>query len=129
MEAYDVDADAATMLDPEWSNVPLSYRASDWSKLSPANDFRASLSWRGRFAGIANAVNCYSPTEDVLANAEVGQLAFSGGAWKMQELFKGRGLGVGLGATDWSGWNIEENWFGVNKISVEQALILDSMKK
>ena len=58
MEAYDVDADAATMLDPEWSNVPLSYRA-----------------------------------------------------------------------TDWSGWNIEENWFGVNKISVEQALILDSMKK
>ena len=22
-------------------------------------DFRASLSWRGRFAGIASAVNCY----------------------------------------------------------------------
>ena len=29
-------------------------------------DFRASLSWRGRFAGIANAVNCYSATEDTI---------------------------------------------------------------
>ena len=39
-----------------------------------------------------------------------------------QELFKGRGIGVGAGATDWSGWNIEENFLGVNKISVEEAL-------
>ena len=35
---------------------------------------------------------------------------------------KGRGLFVGLGATDWSGWNIEENLLGVNKISVVDAL-------
>ena len=48
--------------------------------------------------------------------------SFAHHAWHKQELFKGRGFGVGLGATDWSGWNIEENWFGVNKISVEQAL-------
>lgn len=42
-------------------------------------------------------------------------------SWHKQELFKGRGLGVGAGATDWSGWNIEENWLGINKISVSQA--------
>ena len=36
--------------------------------------------------------------------------SFAHHAWHKQELFKGRGLGVGLGATDWSGWNIEENW-------------------
>ena len=43
-------------------------------------------------------------------------------SWHKQELFKGRGIGVGAGATDWSGWNIEENLFGVDKISVEKAL-------
>lgn len=39
-------------------------------------------------------------------------------SWHKQELFKGRG---GIGGTDWSGWNIEENWLGVNKISVSTA--------
>jgi hypothetical protein len=89
MEAYDIASDEAAMVDTEWTNVPLQYRASDWSKLFPTNDFRSLLSWRGRFEGIVNAVNCYSPTEDVLANAEVGQLTFSGGAWKIQEMTKG----------------------------------------
>ena len=42
--------------------------------------------------------------------------------WQKQEVLKGRGIGVGAGATDWSGWNIEENLFGVDKISVEKAL-------
>lgn len=43
------------------------------------------MTWRGRFAGLANAVNCYSPSEDVLANVASGL----GGAWSMQELLKG----------------------------------------
>jgi hypothetical protein len=89
IEAYNIESDEAAMVDTEWTNVPLQYRASDWSKLFPTNDFRSLLSWRGRFEGIVNAVNCYSPTEDVLANAEVGQLTFSGGAWKIQEMTKG----------------------------------------
>ena len=38
--------------------------------------------------------------------------------WHKQELFKGRG---GLGGTSWAGWNIEENLFGINKISVTRA--------
>jgi len=115
MEAYDVDADAAAMLDPEWINVPVSYRASDWSKLFPANDFRASLSWRGRFAGIANSINCYSPTEDVLANAEVGQLALSGGAWKIQEFTKGTTVWHELNSLPFLDLNVAcEGGWGVN---------------
>lgn len=43
------------------------------------------MTWRGRFAGLANAVNCYSPSGDVLANVASGL----GGAWSMQELLKG----------------------------------------
>lgn len=43
---------------------------------------------RGIFASVHNAVNCYSPTEDVLGNAPaVG----AGGAWSAQELLKGTG--------------------------------------
>lgn len=38
-------------------------------------------------------------------------------SWHKQELFKGRGLGVGAGATDWSGWNIEENFLMVGQVS------------
>lgn len=53
--------------------------------------------------------------------------SFAHHAWHKQELFKGRGFGVGLGATDWSGWNIEENWLGVNKISVEQAFSMSDI--
>ncbi len=41
--------------------------------------------------------------------------------WQKQEVLKGRGIGVGAGATDWSGWNIEENLLGVDKISVSEA--------
>ena len=89
MEAYDMDADNSEMIDAEWINVPLAYRVSDWSSLFPPNDFRSSLSWRGRFAGINNAINCYSSTEDVLANAQAGQFTFSGSVWKIQELTKG----------------------------------------
>ena len=94
METYDNGSFSSVMCDEEWNKVQSNYLAANWSKLFPANDFRASLSWRGRFAGIANAINCYSPTEDVLANAEVGQLTLSGGAWKIQELTKGKSSSV-----------------------------------
>ena len=45
-------------------------------------------------------------------------------SWHKQELFKGRGIGVGAGVADWSGWNIEEDWRGKAKISIEQALTM-----
>ena len=43
-------------------------------------------------------------------------------SWHHQELWKGRGAANVLGGTTWSGWNIEEDLLGVNKISVSEAL-------
>ena len=89
MEAYDADAFSSNMVDSAWDNVPLNYRASNWSNLFETNDVRRSYSWRGCFAGIANAVNCYSRSEDVLENAsEYGY----GSSWAKQELFKGTSI-------------------------------------
>ena len=89
MEAYDAGEFTSNMVDSVWRDVPVNYRASNWSRLFETNDFRNELFWRGRFAGIANAVNCYSPTEDVLENAtEHGY----GSSWAKQELFKGTSI-------------------------------------
>ena len=115
MEAYDNGSFSSVMCDEEWEKVPSNYLAANWSKLFPANDFRSSLSWRGRFAGIANAINCYSPTEDVLANAEVGQLTLSGGAWKIQEFTKGTTVWHELNSLPFLDLNVAcEGGWGIN---------------
>ena len=112
MEAYDEDAFTSNMVDSAWSNVPITYRASDWSSLFETNDFRASLSWCGRFAGIQNAVNCYSETEDVLANPMLHGL---GGAWSKQELFKGTTVWHALNAVPLLGLDVAcEGGWGIN---------------
>ena len=112
MEAYDLAADAAEMVDSAWSNVPPNYRASGWSTLFATNDFRASLSWAGRFAGIQNAVNCYSETEDVLANPALHGL---GGAWSKQELFKGTTVWNALNALSLGTLDVAcEGGWGIN---------------
>ena len=76
------------------------------------------MSWRGRFAGIQNAVNCYSPTEDVLTNPTTNKIfvvesSNFGGAWSKQELFKGCALWYGVNAVTFSGTEIEGGW-GIN---------------
>ena len=112
MEAYDTDMFTSNMVDSAWSNVPVQYRASDWSSLFATNDFRSSLSWCGRFAGIQNAVNCYSETEDVLANPTQHGL---GGAWSKQELFKGTMVWHGLNAVPYLGLDVAcEGGWGIN---------------
>ena len=75
------------------------------------------------------AVNFYSTGDEVLELAVDNDLnvftgvtdSISHHAWHKQELFKGRGMIDGLGGTTWSGWNVEENIFGVAKISVDEA--------
>jgi hypothetical protein len=121
IEAYDENAYDNMMIDGAWSNVPESMRASRFSDLfaDTANDFRLGLSWKGRFAGIPNAVNCYSPTEDILGNPkEIKVFGVSvgedfGGAWSKQELFKGCALWYGVNAVTFSGAEIEGGW-GIN---------------
>ena len=115
-EAYDETAFSSSMVDSAWDGVPLTYRASDWNKLfqSNTNDFRYTLSWQGRFAGIENAVNCYSETEDVLANASPHGY---GEAWAQQELFKGISVWHGLNAIPFLGFDIAcEGGWGINTI-------------
>ncbi len=93
---------------------------------SAAGDFRAGLSWRGRFAGIRNAANFYSPTEDVLANpTQVKVFGVEsedfGGAWSKQELFKGCALWYGVNAVLFTGAEIEGGW-GINARYVANPL-------
>ena len=121
MEAYDENAYNNMMIDGAWSDVPEIMRVSRFSDLfsQTVNDFRLGLSWKGRFAGISNAVNCYSPTEDVLGNPkEIKVFGVSigedfGGAWSKQELFKGCALWYGVNTITFSGTEIEGGW-GIN---------------
>ncbi|MBQ9394886.1 MAG: hypothetical protein IJU23_05145, partial [Proteobacteria bacterium] len=87
MEAYDADASAQEMIEHGWSDVDPSKWAANWYEHIPySDDPRQTLKWRGRFAGIHDAINCYSPTEDILANATTNGW---GSLWGAQELFKG----------------------------------------
>ena len=138
-EAYDAEAllRVPQLVHPDWVDYPTNSWAASWHALfgGDPDDDRRLLGWPGRFADVADiAVNFYSAGRnggdevlELAADNDVG--VFTGvtdslghHAWHKQELFKGRGFGVGAGATDWSGWNIEENWLGVNKISVAEAL-------
>ena len=73
----------------------------------------------GRFAGIHDAVNCYSPTEDVLQNPTVLKVfgmtvgETTGGIWSKQELFKGCAVWYGVNSVTFAGTRIEGGW-GIN---------------
>ena len=137
-EAYDRSMSLRTskLVHPDWDEYPTNSWTASWHTLfkDDLNDDRKFLGWPGRFTNVLNkAVNFYSTSDhggdevlELAIDNDVGILtgitsSRAHHSWHKQELFKGRGLGVGAGATDWSGWNIEENWLGVNKISVEEA--------
>jgi len=130
-EAYDTDQALRVpqLVHPEWLEYPTNSWASSWHWLfrNEPNDDRRLLGWPGRFSNVAQyAVNFYSTGDEVLELANNNNVHSWTGvsdswghyAWHKQELFKGRG---GVGGTDWAGWNIEENWLGINKISVTEA--------
>lgn len=93
MEAYDTEAYASEMIDHDWRGVADRVYASNWWCLFEEGDARQFLSWKKRFAGIQNAVNCYSQSEDTLGNIEADHWLLGkigrGNFWALQESLKG----------------------------------------
>ena len=93
MEAYDRDAHAPAMVDHDWRAISNRVYASEWWSLFPSEDGRRRLSWRERFDGIPNAVNCYSRSEDTLGDAELDEWLIGKRSrkkyWALQEILKG----------------------------------------
>jgi len=115
-EAYDSSITDNEMVPYAWKNVKKEYRSPDWHRLFPADDFRSTLSWHGRFAGIRNVVNCYSTTEDVVGDATNAITAVGRSVWVGQELLKGSwemdaiGYWPGLEITSEGGWGINMSY-------------------
>ena len=138
-EAYDRSMSLRTskLVHPDWEEYPTNSWTASWHTLfkDDLNDDRKHLGWPGRFTNVlSKAVNFYSTSDhggdevlELATDNDVGILtgitsSLAHHSWHKQELFKGRGLGVGAGATDWSGWNVDENVFGWNRIQLSQAL-------
>lgn len=87
IEAYDGTSMAREMIEHGWTDIsPEKWAARWYENFHDPADLRRDLKWKGRFAGIHHAVNCYSLTEEVLNNATTNGW---GGVWSVQELFKG----------------------------------------
>ena len=135
-EAYydpdDISIRVAQLVHPEWENYPTNSWASNWHKLfgDDENDDRRLLGWPGRFKDVNQyAVNFYSTGDEVLELNDDNDIEIWTGitssyrqyAWHHQELWKGRTYGNYLGGTTWSGWNIDESFVVLDKISVSTA--------
>ena len=107
ISAYDSEEYSSDMIDSAWENVNPSYRASRWYELFDETDFRHTLSWKGRFAGIKNVINCYSKTEDVVGDpVEGGRQS----VWVMQEWNKGCNLWHVLNFGPHTSVTVEGGW-------------------
>ncbi len=140
VEAYDASLSLRSpyLVHSEWEEYPTNSWASSWHTLFTEfeNDDRKYLGWPNRFVNVAsNVVNFYSSGDEVLELANHNNVNIFTGigfvetlshhSWHKQELFKGRGYDILWGFTDWAGWDIRENIFGVNAISVSQALDME----
>ncbi len=89
-EAYDASSFTSNMVDSAFRKIDMRLWSSNWWTLfEDRNDARRDVKWNGRFSSISNAVNCYSPTEEVLENPAAHGF---GDVWAKQELFKGTTL-------------------------------------
>jgi len=97
IEAYDTSTSAVNTVTVDrltprsWVGYPDELRAARWYDLFENGDARRSLTWKGRFSRVVNAVNCYSSEEEVLRcgfgeNRQPLQRSYS---WYNQERVKG----------------------------------------
>ena len=97
VEAYDTSPAAvnattkARMTPEEWVGYPDRVRATHWYGLFGEGDPRRGLTWKGRFADVANTDNYYSSEEEVLecGHGEACQPFQRRWAWYNQERYKG----------------------------------------
>ena len=126
MECYAQNVMTSNMVEHGWTDVPGRLWSANWYQLFSPPDDRRDLRWRMRFQNLSNAVNCYSPTEDVLENATPNGW---GGVWSMQELFKGTAtLHVTPGNCE-GGWGYNDeytNWLGLLPDSVKTNTYTDA---
>ena len=112
--AFNDSPENNNMVDPAWVAYTNVTWASKWHELFPSEDDRSRLTWRGRFAGLSNAIyNYYSSGDEIFETKSGGAGAFSGGpfhleryAWQKQEMLKGTGS---LGGTTWAGWGMRHS--------------------
>ncbi len=132
LEAYDISHESRDqMRNPTWQDYNQTvnaidlrqYWASDWHKqfLSTA-DVRKTLTWKGRFGDIPNAINYYSSGEEVLQNAD-GAWPSTGAvrAWVYQEMGKGR-FDTAMAVVPGVHEDVQGGWgFNIN----QQILVVD----
>jgi len=153
-EAYAFSAVEQDMVEEDWDSIPHRLHAGEWHKVfEGTTDARKNLKWRNFFAGVPQAtevVNFHSPGEDVLAHM-VGtdeesvysrvwtwNWNLARGAWKAQELVKGKSwLSTGgeslLFERTQAGWNrnllaylpLFTNWSNVTNEEIQTTPVFD----
>ena len=103
-EAYGPGGSSTDMVEQDWTGLNASFYASNWYQQFSGGDARTGLKWVGAFSAVTQIEthNFYSPGEDildvlvgdndasVLGQLLTGNFNFTRGAWKSQELVKGR---------------------------------------
>jgi len=103
-EAYGTGGSSTDMVEQDWTNIDASFYASNWHQQFSGNDARGALTWKGTFSFVSQiqTYNFFSPGEDVLnkrpgvndasvlGQVLTGNFNFGLGAWKAQELVKGK---------------------------------------
>ena len=101
-----------------YPTVGLTFENHCWQKQEVLKGMATpALSWRGRFAGISNAVNCYSETEDVVGNPREltvsltrADWAIRQSSWVAQEALKGTSVLNAINIWPWSHIGCEGGW-------------------
>ena len=96
LEAFDpidgITTESHDKMTPEaWTNYTDNVRATHWFERFPEGDGRRLLTWKGRFANVANIVNFYSTQEEVVNNGDGNwhTIAQRNYVWYNQETRKG----------------------------------------